>query len=115
VTSGARRRAHRPDKTLGRAESPKARRRPARIAPCLAKHTVQRVVAASVSRDEEAAAIGSFLASHGATHCPAAYALPTSTTLSRAEETQRLMSLQLKPGLSRREIWEIWRARLRPR
>jgi hypothetical protein len=55
------------------------------------------------------------LASKGATRCPDAYALPTSTDLSRAEETRRLDQLELKPGLSRRQIYEMWLARVRSR
>ena len=49
-----------------------------------------------VTRDEENAEIAQFLASRGATRCPAAYVAPTSTGLSCAEEVRRLASVQVK-------------------
>jgi len=45
------------------------------------------------TRDEETAAIAQFLESRGATKCPSAYAAPTSTNFSAAEDARRLSSV----------------------
>jgi hypothetical protein len=56
-----------------------------------------------MTRDEENAEIAQFLASRGATRCPAAYVAPTAAGLSCAEEARRLESLKVKKA-SRQDI-----------
>jgi hypothetical protein len=60
-----------------------------------------------VTRDAELDAIARFLRSRGATRCPAAYAAPTATGLSCAEEDRRLKQLRLKETLSGREYMQM--------
>ena len=60
-----------------------------------------------VTRDDELDAIALFLRSRGATRCPAAFAAPTATDLSRAEEGRRLQQLRLKETLSGRDYMQM--------
>jgi hypothetical protein len=63
-----------------------------------------------MTRDEEAAAIAQFLASRGATRCPAAYVAPTTSGLSFEEEARRLKCLRLKaPPTGREYVQTVWR------
>jgi hypothetical protein len=55
---------------------------------------------AGTARSAELAAIARFLASNGATRCPAAYVAPTATDLSRAEDARRLSRMQPKPPMT---------------
>jgi hypothetical protein len=59
---------------------------------------------AGVNRDDELAQIDRFLAEHGVVRGPAAYAAPTATDLSRAEEGRRLKRLRLRETPSGREF-----------
>jgi hypothetical protein len=49
-----------------------------------------------VNREAELAEIERFIASSGITRCPTAFAAPTATDLTRAEEVRRLKRLRLK-------------------
>jgi hypothetical protein len=49
-----------------------------------------------VTRDAELALIDRFLAEHPGVRCPDAFAAPTATGFSRAEEGRRLKRLRLK-------------------
>ena len=60
-----------------------------------------------MTRDDELRRIDRFLVEHGARRCPAAYAAPTKTDLSRAEESRRLKQLRLKETLSGREYMQM--------
>ena len=60
-----------------------------------------------VTRDAEIDAIARFLRSRGATRCPVAFAAPTATDLSRAEEGRRLKQLRLKETLSGRDYMQM--------
>jgi hypothetical protein len=68
-----------------------------------------------VTREEEAVAIAQFLGGRGATRCPTVFVTPTAANLSPAEQAERLEQLQLKPGLTRRQILAAWSASMRPR
>jgi hypothetical protein len=56
-----------------------------------------------VTRDDEIDAISQFIALNGITRCPAAYAAPTATDLSPAEEASRISRLKLKAPLTKQE------------
>jgi len=60
-----------------------------------------------VTRDAELDAIARFLRSRGATRCQAAYAAPTATGLSHAEEGRRLKQPRLKDTLSGRDYMQM--------
>jgi hypothetical protein len=59
-----------------------------------------------VTRDAELAEIERFLAEHGVVRGPIAYAAPTNTDISRAEEGRRLKRLRLKETLSGRDYMQ---------
>jgi hypothetical protein len=57
--------------------------------------------------DAELAEIERFLAEHGVVRGPVAFAAPTVTDLSRAEEGRRLKRLRLKETLSGRDYMQM--------
>ena len=56
-----------------------------------------------MTRDDEIDAISQFIAASGVTRCPAAYAAPTATDLSHAEEASRISRLKLKAPMTKLE------------
>ena len=56
-----------------------------------------------MDRKAEIAEIERFIASRGARPCPIAYAAPTATDLSRAEEAARIRRLKLKAPMTKLE------------
>lgn len=78
--------------------------RPAGERKRLAKH-IARLYLRRVRRQDEIAAIESFIASRGATRVPTAYVAEVAGAMPRADEVARLSRLKIKLPTSR-EFWQ---------
>jgi hypothetical protein len=56
------------------------------------------------SRAAELAVIEHFLATHGVTRCPVAFAAPVAGVLSPAQEAERIASLPVENQLTRAQV-----------
>jgi hypothetical protein len=57
------------------------------------------------SRAAELAVIEHFLATHGVTRCPVAFAAPVAGVLSPAQEAERIASLPVEKQLTRAQVF----------